>query len=195
MLTLSTLYAIANELDISLDELLFDDRRSAGAQDEAPATTKVHGLLQRGDQRKRICLASGVVWERLTPLSEPDTEFLYVTYEVGGASSADSEYQRHGGHEWGFVLEGRLEVRIGFEEYRLGPGDSISFDSTMPHRLANVGDTPVYAIWFVLGRVPGGVSASEGDLHAPSRATGPAGGHQSRAAWRKRARQGSRTFG
>ncbi|MGH2428122.1 MAG: hypothetical protein ACRDGV_04430 [Candidatus Limnocylindria bacterium] len=24
----------------------------------------------------------------------------------------------------------------------------------MPHRLANVGDTPVHAIWFVLGRDP-----------------------------------------
>lgn len=34
----------------------------------------------------------------------------------------------------------------------LQPGDSISIDSTIPHRLANAGDTPVHAIWFVLGR-------------------------------------------
>ncbi|HUG48834.1 MAG TPA: XRE family transcriptional regulator [Candidatus Limnocylindria bacterium] len=179
--SVSTLYAMANELDVSLDELLFNDRRPAGPHDERASAPPVDALLQRADNRKRIRLASGVVWERLTPLSEPDTEFLYVTYEVGGASSADSEFQRHGGHEWGFVLEGRLEVRIGFQEYVLEPGDSISFDSTTPHRLANVGQTPVHAIWFVLGRIPGGVSAAD-DLHA------------STPAWRSRRRPaGGRT--
>jgi quercetin dioxygenase-like cupin family protein len=126
-------------LDVLLDELLFNDRRAAG-QAEERTTLAPDPLLQRAGQRKRIRLASGVVWERLTPLSEPDTEFLHVTYEVGGASSAETELQRHPGHEWGFVLEGRLEVRIGFEEHVLEPGDSISFDSTIPHRLANVGD-------------------------------------------------------
>jgi uncharacterized cupin superfamily protein len=75
-----------------------------------------------------------------------------VTYEVGGASSPENEYQRHAGREWGFVLEGRLEVRIGFEQYTLDAGDSISFESSVPHRLANVGDVPVHAIWFVMGR-------------------------------------------
>jgi transcriptional regulator with XRE-family HTH domain len=172
--SVSTLYAIANERDVSLDELLFNDRRPSGQQDDRPAAPVVDPLLQRGESRKRIRLASGVVWERLTPLSEPDTEFLYVTYEVGGASSVENEFQRHPGHEWGFVLEGRLEVRIGFEEYVLQPGDSISFDSTIPHRLANVGDVPVHAIWFVLGRVPGGVSAGDDGLHAPARAAGRA---------------------
>lgn len=166
--SVSTLYAIASELDVSLDELLFNDRRPTGQPGER-AHAGHDPLLQRADTRKRIRLASGVVWERLTPLSEPDTEFLYVTYEVGGASSAESEFQRHPGHEWGFVLEGRLEVRIGFDEHILQAGDSISFDSTIPHRLANVGDTPVHAIWFVLGRIPGGVSATDGDLRAPSR--------------------------
>jgi len=34
----------------------------------------------------------------------------------------------------------------------LEAGDSISFASTTPHRLANVGDVPVHAIWCVVGR-------------------------------------------
>lgn len=108
--------------------------------------------MQRGRHRQRIRLASGVIWERLTTRSEPGVEFLYVIYEVGGASSAEHEYQRHAGHEWGYVISGELKVTIGFNEYLLEPGDSISIDSTTPHRLTNVGDTPVHAIWFVLGR-------------------------------------------
>ena len=169
--SVSTLYALATELGVSLDDLLFNDRRAsvAPAQDGPAAPSTLAGsLLQRGDNRKRIRLASGVVWERLTALSVPDTEFLLVTYEVGGASSAQDDFQRHPGHEWGYVLEGRLEIKIGFEEYVLGPGDSVSFDSTMPHRLANAGDAPVHAIWFVHGRIPGGISTTEPGQQAVS---------------------------
>jgi mannose-6-phosphate isomerase-like protein (cupin superfamily) len=43
-------------------------------------------------------------------------------------------------------------VQIGFQE-RPEPGDSIAFDSTTAHRLFNVGDEPVHAIWFVVGRL------------------------------------------
>jgi hypothetical protein len=88
---------------------------------------------------------------------------------VGGASSTEDEYQRHPGHEWGYVLEGELQIKIGFEEYTLKPGDSISFDSTLPHRLANAGEVPVRAIWFVLGRIPGGISTADADAEAPPR--------------------------
>jgi transcriptional regulator with XRE-family HTH domain len=189
--SVSTLYAIAGELDVSLDELMFNDRRVAPPVGSQPVPAAADELLQRARTRKRIRLASGVEWERLTPLSEPDTEFLYVTYEVGGASSGETAYQRHSGHEWGYVLEGRLDVRIGFDDYILEPGDAISFDSTIPHRLANAGDTPVHAIWFVLGRAPAAdadtadaEAGGEDDLHGaapmrpenrPSRPRGPAG--------------------
>jgi transcriptional regulator with XRE-family HTH domain len=169
--SVSTLYAIANELDVSLDELLFNDAGRAGRGDVAtlrvvapeaatnPPNAARTDPVQRASERKVIRLASGVVWERLTTASVPGVDFLYVTYEVGGASSPEHEFQRHGGHEWGFVSSGRLGVTIGFEEHELGPGDSISIDSTVPHRLYNRGTVPVHAIWFVLGRrsldVPG----------------------------------------
>jgi transcriptional regulator with XRE-family HTH domain len=156
--SVSTLYAIAAELDVSLDELLFNDRRPA--EPTAPARPDVahNGTMapappvQRADSRHAIRLASGVNWERLTTLSEPGVEFLHVTYEVGGASSPPDAFQRHPGHEWGYVLSGRLQVRIGFDEYVLEPGDAISINSSIPHRLATIGDEPARAIWFVLGR-------------------------------------------
>jgi transcriptional regulator with XRE-family HTH domain len=161
--SVSTLYAIAAELDVSLDELLFNDRRlpepaSATAPTPTGATTTAIGTMtpappvQRAASRHHIRLASGVLWERLTTLSEPGVEFLHVTYEVGGASSPPNAFQRHPGHEWGYVLSGRLQVRIGFDEYILEPGDAISINSSIPHRLATIGDEPVEAIWFVLGR-------------------------------------------
>lgn len=182
--SVSTLYAIANELGISLDELLFRDAGSAtpghpagarGVTDErepggngrlgGSETLSPGGVLrpnmdlpadpvQRAADRMSIRLASGVVWDRLTTASVPNIDFLYVTYEVGGASSPEREFQRHAGQEWGFVISGSLGVRIGFEEYILGPGDAIAFDSTTPHRLFNAGDETVHGVWFVLGRRP-----------------------------------------
>jgi transcriptional regulator with XRE-family HTH domain len=154
-----TLYAIAAELGISLDELLFSDARAGDDDADGPIEPgalpeiRLPGQpVQRAGDRTAIRLASGVVWERLTTASIPNVDFLHVTYEVGGASSPEHEFQRHTGQEWGYVLSGRLAVTIGFDEVVLGPGDSIAFDSTTPHRLANVGDEPVHGIWFVLGR-------------------------------------------
>ena len=153
--SVSTLYAIAQVLSVSVDDLLFDEadrpRRTSPVR-AATAPDQPVIPVQRGTDRSRIRLASGVTWERLTTESMPGIDFLYVIYEVGGASSPEHEFQRHLGREWGFVLSGRLGVTIGFEDHLLDPGDSIAIDSTIPHRLYTVGDTPVHAIWFVLGR-------------------------------------------
>ena len=158
--SVSTLYAIASELGISLDELLFVDAGSTTASPLSATGDRLSGAVlprdpvQRASSRSTIRLASGVTWERLTTESIPNVDFLYVTYEVGGASSPEDEFQRHAGLEWGYVVAGRLGVRIGFEEYVLGPGDAIAFDSTTPHRLYNAGEEPVHGIWFVQGRRP-----------------------------------------
>jgi transcriptional regulator with XRE-family HTH domain len=151
--SVGTLYAIVTELDVSLDKLFASSRAGAGAP-SAPAPQAPAGLVQRHDARKHLELESGVRWERLTPTAEPDADFLHVVYEVGGASSREGTHMRHMGREYGLVLSGRLRLTIGFDEerYELGPGDSIAFESSRPHRLENAGDEPVEAIWFVVGR-------------------------------------------
>ncbi|HEY7622016.1 MAG TPA: XRE family transcriptional regulator [Solirubrobacteraceae bacterium] len=151
--SVGTLYAIVTELGISLDELFGSARAAVATAADATGGTGA-SLVQRRESRKRLDLESGVRWERLTPTSEPDADFLHVRYEVGGASSRAGTHMRHMGREYGVVLSGRLRVTIGFdeEEYELGPGDSIAFESSRPHRLENAGDEPVEAVWFVVGR-------------------------------------------
>ena len=170
--SVNTLYALATELGMSLDELLFIDVPQAsppGAKDAAELREMVlpRDPVQRAASRMSIRLGSGVTWERLTTESIRNVDFLYVTYEVGGASSPESEYQRHTGQEWGYVLGGSLTVRIGFDEFVLGPGDAITFDSGTPHRMVNSGDEPVRAVWYVLGRGTAEVAGS-GDEPAAS---------------------------
>jgi transcriptional regulator with XRE-family HTH domain len=160
-----TLYAVVSELGISLDEL-FETHESAEverppapeafvtrgvAPDWLSAATTAIPMLRVGD-RPALELDSGVRWERLTAEHDPVIDFLHVTYEPGGASNANGALVRHAGREYGVVLSGQLDVTVGFETYRLGPGDSISFSSDEPHLLANHADEPATAIWFVVGR-------------------------------------------
>ena len=50
------------------------------------------------------------------------------------------------------MLEGTIEVSLGFETHRLGPGDSIRFDATVPHLVRNPGEEPARCIWCMTGR-------------------------------------------
>ena len=156
-----TLYAIVTELSVSLDELFapaVDDHSSSplavrATPDDTHTVPPVgFGRVQRADERDVIDLGSGVRWERLTTWNDRDVDFLYAIYEVGGASSPEGKLVRHNGREFGIVVSGELGVTVGFEEHVLGPGDSISFESSIPHRLHNDGDEAVTAVWVVLGR-------------------------------------------
>jgi len=154
--SVSTLYALVRELGLGMGDLFSIDALPAATRPgPAPLVTE--------DERSVISLASGVTWERLTAVADPGVEFLKVVYDVGSESCPEDSLMRHGGKEYGYVTGGRLGVQVGFERYDLGPGDSISFDSSSPHRLWTLGDGPAEAIWVVVGRqsdgrIPRGVS-------------------------------------
>jgi transcriptional regulator with XRE-family HTH domain len=147
--SVSTLYALVTELGMTMSDVFGDSR----PLDRAIAAVRDgDGLAERPHTRRVINLDSGVRWERLTPQSDSDVEFLYVVYPVGAESCPEDALMTHGGKEYGYVSSGTLGVRVGFDEYELGPGDSVAFDSSSPHRLWTVGDEPVHAVWVVLGR-------------------------------------------
>ena len=147
--SVSTLYALVTELGMTMSDVFGD---SGSEQQVVRRPRDDDGLAERPDTRRVINLASGVRWERLTPHSDRDVEFLYVVYPVGAESCPEDALMTHGGKEYGYVSSGTLGVRVGFDEYELGAGGSIAFDSSSPHRLWTIGDEPVHAVWVVIGR-------------------------------------------
>jgi transcriptional regulator with XRE-family HTH domain len=148
--SVSTLYSLVRELGMTMSDVFGD-----GVQPAQPTVrTRQDGddLVAAPGTRRVINLASGVRWERLTPHSDSDVEFLSVVYPIGAESCPEDALVTHGGREYGYVSSGTLGVRVGFDEYELGPGASIAFDSSSPHRLWAIGDEPVHAIWVVIGR-------------------------------------------
>jgi transcriptional regulator with XRE-family HTH domain len=156
-----TLYAMVSELGVSLDDVFHAedepvvriDRRH-GTDTGALMPSESVGHVQRSGTRPVVDLESGVRWERLTARNEPGVEFLFTFYPPGSESGASDALVRHTGREFGFILRGTLGLTVGFDEYTLEAGDSVFFDSTVPHRLHNDGDETVEAVWVVLGRRP-----------------------------------------
>ncbi len=73
----------------------------------------------------------GYEYQSLAPnKTDRHMEPFLVTLEP---SETKEERSTHDGQEFIFVLEGRMEVRIGEEIHVLEPGDSIYYDSTVPH--------------------------------------------------------------
>ena len=131
-----TLHALASEFGVTVDEFL-------------PGEPGL--VVQRAADRPAIELNSGVRWERLMVWADEDVEFMEAIYEPGGGSSPGNALVGHHGHEFGHVLSGTLRIVLGFDEYVLEPGDSITFPSSTPHRLSNEGPETARAIWVVCG--------------------------------------------
>jgi transcriptional regulator with XRE-family HTH domain len=158
--SVSTIYAIATELGLSIDALLTEQEAAvasaaatAGSRvRRAPSAAELTCQLVQPEQRRKLELESGVTWELLSDLLPHLVDFMYVTYEPGGSSSSAGKRMRHTGTEFAFLLRGKLKIQVGFDEYILQPGDALAFDSSEPHLLVNEGTEPAEGIWFVLGR-------------------------------------------
>lgn len=149
--SVNTLYALAVELALSVDELMFGPARDTTPIEDGPPPPGGHSV-QRAGTRAAVEPAPGAQWERLTRTSEPGIDFLQLSYQPGAASVPAGSDHRHAGREWGYVVHGTLRVEIAGHRYDLRAGDTVSFSSTDVHRLSNPGTEPTHAIWFVLGR-------------------------------------------
>jgi transcriptional regulator with XRE-family HTH domain len=149
--SVSTLYGLVTVLGLTMGDL-FGEAPATRDEARSPAAIVPEGPVTSPDTRAGLDLETGVRWERLTSASDSTLEFLFVAYPPGASSCPEDSLVRHGGKEYGYVVSGRLGVRVGFDEYELAPGMAISFDSSSPHRLWTIGDQPAEAIWVVAGR-------------------------------------------
>jgi quercetin dioxygenase-like cupin family protein len=176
----STLFAMAQALDVPVDAFFRDTPledevapvppiREADAEVEVRRAGDAPRVPQRGRGRRRYLvkrddrdvleIEGGVRWESLTPTPLDELEFLELVYEAGAESSP--RLYRHPGQEIALVLSGRLDIHVGFERFELGPGDSIHFPSSMPHRYVNPTDEVARAVTVILHDGDRGPSSSD----------------------------------
>lgn len=64
--------------------------------------------------------------------------FLIETYAAG--ADTGTEMLQNDAEEGGFILEGKIELTVDEEVYRLVKGDSYYFDNNKPHRFRNISE-------------------------------------------------------
>ncbi len=136
--SIGTLVAISYALGVHMRDLVSGDR-----------PTEPDPVSRRDDQPE-FHTPSGVRRRVLRDDRQRGLEVAINEY-APGTSSAERPLH-HEGFEYGVLIEGKLVVEIGDEEYELRPGDLVSYDSASPHRISNPGKRSARALWVNLDR-------------------------------------------
>jgi transcriptional regulator with XRE-family HTH domain/quercetin dioxygenase-like cupin family protein len=172
--SVATLYAFSQLLNVSVDELFEDESTAAPVaatrtRGTAKGTAGSNGRVDpvhawrpteyanrvsvvHPSHRPSLAMAEGVMWERLAATPERGVNFMKITYAPGATSSDGDHLSVHDGYEYGFVVAGEVEITVGDEVFLLRQGESLGFDSSIPHVLRNPGPEQFEGIWFVHGR-------------------------------------------
>lgn len=132
---LPTLLRIAMVFGVGLDYFFQEERR-------------VIGVVRR-DEREQLPQTLGdAVAFRFQSLdytaNERKTSAWLATFEPVTEENASTH--EHPGSEFIHLLKGRLKIVIGREVVELGRGDSIYFESHVPHWYSRIGSSPCEAV-------------------------------------------------
>ncbi|MFB7166097.1 helix-turn-helix domain-containing protein [Streptomyces sp. NPDC056242] len=145
-----TAYEIAQQLGVTLAELSTGTTEPATAT-EPPPFGPVQGAeldamavhLRKAvefiprDAQRTVGLQGGETFRVLSGHSLPGANCLLLTYEPEASSPPNDEFVCHNGHEFNYLVSGKLVIEVGAERYELSPGDTLTFPATTPHRLSN----------------------------------------------------------
>jgi transcriptional regulator with XRE-family HTH domain len=114
--------------------------------------TEKHAVVVPQNERKKVFRRIhedpskvGYYYESLAyPKAEKHMEPFHVTFEV--KKKEDLLFFTHRGEEFIYVLDGQLEFNYENETYSLGAGDSLYFDSSIPHAFRAVGKNNATAL-------------------------------------------------
>ncbi|HTR08191.1 MAG TPA: cupin domain-containing protein [Paraburkholderia sp.] len=137
--SLPMLHKIAVTLGISVAKLFVEEDHTQG-----PVTILREGerAVLRTDHRRA---GDAVSLETLLPSHLATLLEANIHHVPAGASSQG--FLEHQGEEMGFVLEGELELTVGEQTVRVGPGDSFFFLSHIAHAYRNIGSTDARVLW------------------------------------------------
>ena len=130
-----TLVRIAHALDVPIARLLHIER-------------SISPVVRRGTGRQLnphpFGDDSAATYELLTP--DLDRALEVIRYEIPPGLSTEATPFVHRGEEVGIVLQGVQETNINGVTYTLHEGDTISFQSTLPHWFRNPGSEVLIGI-------------------------------------------------
>jgi transcriptional regulator with XRE-family HTH domain len=132
--SLTTLRRLAAALAVPVVEFLIDPDSGIAAADGRWTSPIV---VRRQDRRSFRAPHDHAAVELVSPDTSHKIEFLW--FELDPEHEFNEGMMSHRGEEQALVLSGTMHLTIGEETYILHEGDSILFDSSIPHRVENRG--------------------------------------------------------
>jgi len=126
--SLSTLRKLAICLEVPLFFLVLDH------------TAPAHKKVKVAESRLAVFPNDGLTYQIIHSDQEKKMGIHIGILQKGGSTSA--ELLAHEGEECLIVLEGCMQVVYEHETIDLAAGESLYFDSSVPHRLRNIQDDP-----------------------------------------------------
>ncbi|MDF1669427.1 MAG: XRE family transcriptional regulator [Roseovarius sp.] len=135
-LSISDLRQIAKALGVPMS-LLF-------AHDSAPAQEQ--GYVVRASARRPMGSGEeGLIEELLSPDLTDDFEVIHSTFQPHSRLKIPTQRPTQ---ELGYVISGKLDMRIGEQNFTIGPGDSFRIRGDL-HAWDNPYDDPTVVIWVI----------------------------------------------
>ena len=111
-----------------------------------PAPAVEAGYVVRKDARRQLgSRIAGLTEELLSPDLTDDFEVVHSTFEPHSGINMN---QCRATQEVGYLISGKLNLKIGSRAFTILPGDSFRIRGE-PHRWANPYDEPAVAIWVI----------------------------------------------
>lgn len=102
-------------------------------------------VLRKENQLEFRQMRPNITYHPLSPRNGKQINLFKLILHPGDVS--DNPLMFHTGEECGYLLEGTIRVEVDGIAYELDEGDSIYFDSSLPHRFMNMSSDVATAIW------------------------------------------------
>jgi len=126
--TLESHMRICKALEINLPDLYRDLAASKKAVELRPGTPRAD-IFARDNKAVSEILASNFMNKKMMP----------VLIKIGKSGRTHGEETRSGVERFVYVLEGKVEAVIGENKYSMVKGDTLYFESSLPHHFRNTG--------------------------------------------------------
>lgn len=135
--SLSTLKSISDSLSTTIGSLIGEGQK-----------LEDNPIVRAGERKHVQEVGKGINLYLLTSRdSNKQMEPLLFKLREGATSGGKS--YKHFGQEFVLVLKGTIEVMLNEMAYMLKKGDSIYFNSSVPHAFKNIGKEEAEAVWVV----------------------------------------------
>jgi transcriptional regulator with XRE-family HTH domain len=135
--SVATLKSIADSLQTTVGSLIGESQH---VSDNPVVTEKERRYVREASKGMHIYLLTN---------PDPNKQMEPLLFKIDERADSGQSAYKHFGQEFVLVIKGEIEITLNETVYVLKKGDSIYFNSHIPHAFKNIGKEKAEAVWVV----------------------------------------------